>query len=157
MEYIFFQHGYFHSYGFKYRVAHFHLEGTSQNPTAVDKRIFPRNISPGGGGGVGRKTTNQNPKGKFWKHLVPIRQSALLQRHPALAAFHATAAAVLCGGRGLLLALRLRGEGTIKEAILAPAQNTLTSGADRQLHNKCTLSKGEISFQRKLLFHVSHV
>lgn len=57
---------------------------------------------------------------------------------------------------GLLRSLLLRRQGTIrqKKPILAPTQNTLTLGDDRRFHNKCTLSKKGIYFQRKLLFCV---
>lgn len=80
----------------------------------------------------------------------------MLQRYPALAAFHADAAAALgcCGGWVLLCMRLLCREGTIKQ-ILALPQNVLTSGDDRQFHNKCMPSNGEIYFQRKLLFPFS--
>lgn len=80
----------------------------------------------------------------------------VLQRYPALAAFHADAAAALgcCGGWVLLCMRLLCREGTIKQ-ILALPQNVLTSGDDRQFHNKCMPSNGEIYFQRKLLFPFS--
>lgn len=80
----------------------------------------------------------------------------MLQRDPALAVFHADAAAALgcCGGWVLLCMRLLCREGTIKQ-ILALPQNVLTSGDDRQFHNKCMPSNGEIYFQRKLLFPFS--
>lgn len=136
---FFFQHGYFSSYRFKYRFARFHLEGNSQNPTALCKRIFQRNVVPRGGG-------KRNPIGKFWKHFVPIRQSALRQWYPALAAFHADAL------RRLGVAVHAssgQSRHNKNQPILAPTQNMLTSGDDRHFHNQLTLSKEEIYFQRK--------
>lgn len=65
----FFQHGYFYSSRFNHRFARFHSASRRQNPTALYKSIFPRNIFSREGGGGGGKRNNKTLKvgfGNIW-------------------------------------------------------------------------------------------